>query len=56
MNMFVDQRQAGVQYLVEAEVDVALLEARPRPKDCRLGSTRGLEYAGCSLAAHHSQG
>jgi hypothetical protein len=27
---------------VEAEVDVVLLEARPRLKDCRLGSTSGL--------------
>jgi hypothetical protein len=39
----VDQREAGVQYLVGVEVDVVLLEAWPRPKDCRLGSTRGLE-------------
>ena len=37
------QHDAGVQWLVEAEVDVPLLEARPRPKGCRLGSTRGLE-------------
>jgi hypothetical protein len=37
------QPDAGVQWLVEAEVDVPLLEARPRPKGCRLGSTRGLE-------------
>jgi hypothetical protein len=27
---------------VEAEADVVLLEVQPRPKDCRLGSTRGL--------------
>jgi hypothetical protein len=37
------QHDAGVQWLVEAEVDVVLLEARPRLKGCRLGSTRGLE-------------
>jgi hypothetical protein len=37
------QHDAGVQWLAEPEVDVALLEARPRLKGCRLGSTRGLE-------------
>jgi len=31
-----------LQYGVEAEADVALLEVLPRPKDCRLSSTRGL--------------
>ena len=37
------QHDAGVQWLVEAEVDVTLLEVRPRAKGCRLGSTSGLE-------------
>ena len=56
ISMFASHHRAGVECLVEAEVDVWLLEAWPRPKDCRLGSTRGLESAGCSLAAHHPQG
>ena len=41
-NRFVGQQVAGVQYSVEAEADVPLLEVLPRPKDCRLGSTSGL--------------
>jgi len=42
--MYVCAAPAGswLQYGVEAEADVSLLEVRPRPKDCRLSSTRGL--------------
>ena len=42
--MYVRMPPAGswLQYGVEAEADVSLLEVRPRPKDCRLSSTRGL--------------